>query len=84
MENILSRLSRSFVDENDAAWRVWLREPITTLSGPWVFMFRIIRTDYHAGRIFIPHRPRRNRRRFLGAAATAADLLWSARCFGLK
>ena len=37
-------------------WRNWSREPITTLSGPSISMFRVIRTDYHAWRIFIPHR----------------------------
>ena len=36
-----------------AFWRHWSREPITTLSGPSIFIFRVIRTDYHAGRIFI-------------------------------
>src|SRR6218665_2926013 len=32
----------------------WSREPITTLSAPSMFMSRFIRTDYHAGQIFIP------------------------------
>src|SRR6218665_538535 len=36
--------------------RHWSREPITTLSGPSISMFRVIRTDYHAQLIFIPHR----------------------------
>ena len=35
--------------------RHWSGEPITTLSGPSMSMFRVIRTDYHAGRIFIAH-----------------------------
>jgi len=38
-------------------WRHWSREPITTLSGPSISMFRVIQTDYHAGWIFKPHRP---------------------------
>ena len=39
-----------------AIWRHWSREPITTLSRLSMFMSRFIRTDYHAGQIFIPHR----------------------------
>jgi len=31
-------------------------EPITTLSASSMFMSIFIRTDYHAGQIFIPHR----------------------------
>src|SRR6218665_4153162 len=34
---------------------IW-REPITTLSAPLMVMSRFIRTNYHAGQIFIPHR----------------------------
>ena len=41
-----------------AIWRHWSREPITTLSAP---LSRFIRTDYHAGQIFIPHRLNENR-----------------------
>src|SRR6218665_3094713 len=49
-------VSRFSVYENDAALRHWSREPITTLSAPSMCMSRFIRTDYHAGQIFIPHR----------------------------
>src|SRR6218665_1540916 len=38
----------------------WSREPITTLYGPSMSMLRVIRTDYHTGRIFIPQRPLRS------------------------
>jgi len=41
-----------------AIWRHWSQETITALSRPLAFMFRVIRTDYHTGWIFIPHRPR--------------------------
>ena len=34
----------------------WSREPITTLPALSMFMSRFIRTNYHAGQIFIPHR----------------------------
>src|SRR6218665_1015212 len=40
-----------------AIWRNWSRQSITTLSSPSMFMSRFIPTDYHAGQIFIPHRP---------------------------
>src|SRR6218665_1903668 len=53
MEKFL--VSRFSIYENDAASSHWSREPITTLSGPLMFMFSVIRTDYHAGRIFIQH-----------------------------
>ena len=40
-------VSKFSVYENDAAWRHWSREPITT---PRMFMSRFIQTDYHADR----------------------------------
>jgi len=43
-----------------AIWRRWSREPITTSSGPSMFLFRVIRMDYHAGRNFIPHQQQRS------------------------
>src|SRR6218665_826932 len=53
-----------------AMCRHWSREPITKLSGPSISMFRVIRTDYHAGRLFIPHRILDKRRFPLAAGVT--------------